>query len=134
MTGDAGNLYEGGLGKNACNFVPWPPIGFLVRSAAVYPNRTAIIHGDQRYTWRQALQRCRRLASAIAARGIGRGDTVAVMAPNVPALFEAHFGVPMAGAVLNALNVRLDAETIAFILKHGGAKVLITDTEFAPVT
>jgi fatty-acyl-CoA synthase len=133
MTGDAGNLYEAGLGKSAANFVPLTPIGFLVRSAAVYPNRTAVIHGDQRYTWQEALERCRRLASALAAREIGRGDTVAVMAPNVPALFEAHFGVPMAGAVLNALNVRLDAETIAFTLKHGGAKVLITDTEFAPV-
>jgi fatty-acyl-CoA synthase len=133
MSGDPAHPYEAGLGKNAANFVPLTPIGFLARSAAIYPNRVAVIHGDQRYTWRQALQRCRRLASALAARGIGRGDTVAVMAPNVPALFEAHFGVPMAGAVLNALNVRLDAETIAFILKHGGAKVLITDTEFAPV-
>ena len=125
--------YEAGLGKNAANYVPLSPIGFLARSAAVYPNRTSVIHGNRRYTWRQSLERCRRLASALAQRGIGRGDTVAVMAPNVPETFEAHFGVPMAGAVLNALNIRLDAETIAFILKHGGAKVVITDTEFAPV-
>src|SRR5437016_6128067 len=124
--------YEVGLGKNAANFVPLSPIGFLLRAAAVYPNRASVIHGERRYSWRQSLERCRRLASALAARGVGRGDTVALMAPNVPEAFEAHFGVPMAGAVLNALNIRLDAETIAFILKHGEAKVLITDTEFSP--
>jgi len=133
MNNANGNPYESGLDKNPANFVPLTPIGFLSRSAAVYPNRISVIHGPRRYTWRQSLERCRRLASALAARGIGRGDTVAVMAPNVPEGFEAHFGVPMAGAVLNALNIRLDAETIAFILKHGEAKVLITDTEFAPV-
>ncbi len=133
MTQDSTDPYEAGLDKNAANFVPLSPIGFLLRSAAVYPNRTAVIHGEQRYTWRETLERCRRLASALAKRGIGRGDTVAVMAPNVPAIFEAHFGVPMAGAVLNALNIRLDADTIAFILKHGEAKALITDGEFAPV-
>ena len=125
--------YETGLGKNPANFVPLSPIGFLLRAALVYPNRTSVIHGNQHYTWRETLQRCRRLASALAKRGIGRGDTVAVMAPNVPAIFEAHFGVPMAGAVLNALNIRLDADTIAFILQHGEAKALITDGEFAPV-
>jgi len=125
--------YEAGLGKNAANFLPLSPIGFLLRTASVYPNRTSVIHGNQRHTWRETLERCRRLASALAKRGIGRGDTVAVMAPNVPAIFEAHFGVPMAGAVLNALNIRLDADTIAFILQHGEAKALITDGEFAPV-
>src|SRR5580700_5649128 len=125
--------YETGLGKNAANFVPLSPIGFLLRSAAVYPQRTAVIHGARRYTWHQALERCRRLASALAKRGIRPGDTVAVMAQNTPEAFEAHFAVPMAGAVLNALNIRLDADTIAFILRHGEAKVLITDTEFAPV-
>src|SRR3954466_7815179 len=133
MDRDTANPYETGLDKNPANYVPLSPIGFLRRSAQIYPNRSAVIHGNRRYTWRQSLERCRRLASALAARGIGRGDTVAVMAPNVPEGFEAHFGVPMAGAVLNALNIRLDAETIAFILKHGEAKVLITDTEFAPV-
>src|SRR5256885_15290187 len=132
MTQDSIDPYEAGLNKNAANYVPLSPIGFLLRAAAVYPNRTAVIHGERRYTWRETLGRCRRLASALAKRGIGRGDTVAVMAPNVPAIFEAHFGVPMAGAVLNALNIRLDAETIAFILKHGEAKALITDGEFAP--
>src|SRR5258708_16538890 len=133
MSARATSPYETGLDKNPANFVPLSPIGFLLRSAGVYPHRNSVIHGERRYTWRQSLERCRRLASALAARGVGRGDTVALMAPNVPEAFEAHFGVPMAGAVLNALNIRLDAETIAFILEHGRAKVLITDTEFAPV-
>src|SRR5437588_5938663 len=133
MSQDSTHHYEAGLGKNAANYVPLSPIGFLLRSAAVYPNRPAVIHGARRYSWREALERCRRLASALARCGIGRGDTVALMAQNTPEAFEAHFGVPMAGAVLNALNIRLDADTIAFILKHGEAKVLITDTEFAPV-
>src|SRR6201982_2232266 len=133
MSTPGGNPYETGLDKNAANFVPLTPIGFLLRSASVYPNRLAIIHGERRYSWREALERCRRLAGALAARGIRRGDTIALMAPNLPEAFEAHFGVPMAGAVLNALNIRLDAETIAFILRHGEAKVLITDTEFSSV-
>src|SRR5205823_1919620 len=91
------------------------------------------IHGRQRYTWRETLERCRRLASALVRRGVRPSDPIAVMAPSVPTIFEAHFGVPMAGAVLNALNIRLDADTIAFILKHGEAKALISDGEFAPV-
>ena len=127
------NPYEIGLDKNAANYVPLTPIGFLRRSAAVYPDRSAVVYGERRYSWRQALQRCRRLAAALATRGIRRGDTVALMAPNIPEAFEAHFGVPMAGAVLNALNIRLDPDTIAFILRHGEAKALISDTEFAPV-
>jgi len=125
------NPFETDLDKNAANFVPLSPLGFLARSAAIYPERTAIIHGARRYDWAEAYRRCRRLASALARRGIGKGDTVAIMAPNVPELFEAHFGVPMIGAVLNAINTRLDAETIAFILDHGGAKLLITDREFS---
>src|SRR5215472_15777277 len=133
MTTIDANPYEIGLDKNAANYVPLTPIGFLIRSAAVYPNRLAVAYGERRYSWRAMLERCRRLAAALAARGLGRGDTVAVMAPNTPEALEAHFGVPMAGAVLNALNIRLDAETIAFILRHGEAKVLITDTEFSPV-
>jgi fatty-acyl-CoA synthase len=127
------NPYEIGLDKNAANYVPLTPIGFLTRSASVYPDRLAVAYGERRYSWRQAFERCRRLAAALAAGGIRRGDTVALMAPNIPEAFEAHFGVPMAGAVLNALNIRLDPETIAFILRHGEAKVLITDTEFSPV-
>jgi fatty-acyl-CoA synthase len=133
MSLPADNPYASGLDKNAANFVPLTPIGFLLRSAEVYPRRTSVIHGERRYTWRETLERCRRLASALAEQGVERGDTVAVMAPNVPEAFEATYGVPMAGAVLNALNIRLDADTIAFILKHGEAKVLITDGEFAPV-
>jgi fatty-acyl-CoA synthase len=127
------NPYELGLDRNAANYVPLSPLTFLERTAAVFPTRTAVIHGQRRYSWAETATRCRRLASALRKRGIHRGDTVAVMAPNVPELFEAHFGVPMAGAVLNALNIRLDAETIAFILTHGEAKVLITDREFSPV-
>ena len=127
------NPYDIGLDKNAANYVPLTPIGFLVRSASVYPNRLAVVHGERRYNWRETLERCRRLASALTARGVERSDTVALIAPNISEAFEAHYGVPMAGAVLNALNIRLDPGTIAFILEHGEAKVLITDTEFAPV-
>ena len=127
------NPYDIGLDKNAANYVPLTPIGFLVRSASVYPNRLAVVHGERRYNWRETLERCRRLASALTARGVERSDTVALIAPNIPEASEAHYGVPMAGAVLNALNIRLDPGTIAFILEHGEAKVLITDTEFAPV-
>jgi fatty-acyl-CoA synthase len=122
-----------GLAPGPANFAPLTPLSFLPRTAEVYPQRTAVIHGATRRTWAEIYERCRRLASALARRGIGRGDTVAVMAPNTPPMFEAHFGVPMAGAVLNALNVRLDAGTIAFILSHGEAKVLITDTAFAEI-
>ncbi|MBL8672332.1 MAG: acyl-CoA synthetase, partial [Alphaproteobacteria bacterium] len=112
---------------------PLTPLGFLERTAAVYPQRTAVIHGRLKRTWGETAARCRRLASALVRSGVGRGDTVAAMLPNVPEMLECHFGVPLAGAVLNALNVRLDAETIAFILGHGEAKVLITDREFAGV-
>jgi fatty-acyl-CoA synthase len=133
MSAADANPYEIGLDKNVANYVPLTPIGFLSRSAAVYPERLAVAYGERRYSWRQTLERCRRLASALAAHGVGRGDTVALMTPNIPEAFEAHFGVPMAGAVLNALNIRLDPETIAFTLRHGEAKVLITDTEFSTV-
>jgi fatty-acyl-CoA synthase len=125
------NPFETDLDKNAANYVPLSPLGFLARSAAIYPKRLAVVHGERRYGWAETYRRCRRLASALARRGIGKGDAVAVMAPNVPELFEAHFGVPMTGAVLNAINTRLDAATIAFILDHGGAKVLIADREFS---
>jgi fatty-acyl-CoA synthase len=125
------NPFETDLDKNAANYVPLSPLGFLARSAAIYPKRLAVVHGERRYDWAETYRRCRRLAGALARRGIGKGDAVAVMAPNVPELFEAHFGVPMTGAVLNAINTRLDAATIAFILDHGGAKVLIADREFS---
>jgi len=127
------NRYEIGLDRNPANFVPLSPLSFLERTASVYPDRTALIHGAQRQTWSQTYERCRRLASSLAARGIGRGDTVAAMLPNVPAMFEAHFGVPMCGAVLNTLNTRLDAEAISFMLQHGEARVLLTDREFSTV-
>ncbi len=125
--------YDIDLDKNPANYVPLSPLGFLERAAAVYPTRTSVVHGKTRHSWADTYARCRRLCSALKQRGIGKGDTVAIMAPNVPAMVEAHFGIPMAGAVLNALNYRLDAATIAFILEHGEAKVLITDTEFSGV-
>ena len=121
------------LAKNAANFTALTPLVFLRRAAAAYPDKLAVIHGAARFTYRELYNRCRRLADALRRRGIGRGDTVAVMAPNVPALLEAHYGVPMAGAVLNALNYRLDERSIAFILRHGQAKLLIADREFTPI-
>ena len=128
-----GNPYEHGLDKRPANFVPLSPIGFLERSAMVYPDKTAVVYGSRRHTYAALYARCRRLAGALAGRGVGSGDTVSLMAPNVPEMLEAHFGVPMSGAVLNALNYRLDADTIRFILGHAGTKVLITDREFSPV-
>jgi fatty-acyl-CoA synthase len=133
MIAPAKSPYDTDLDRNAANYVPLSPLGFIERSAAIYPRRTAVVHGARRYSWAESYTRCRRLASALARRGIGKGDTVALMAPNIPEAFEAHFGVPMTGAVLNALNIRLDSETIAFILGHGEAKVLITDREFSAV-
>ena len=128
---DSGTHDGGELGRNRANYAALSPLGFLARAAQVYPDQPAVIHGPLRQSWAETYDRCRRLASALAARGIGPGDTVAVMAPNTPPMFEAHYGVPMAGAVLNALNVRLDAATIGFILSHGEAKALITDTAFS---
>jgi len=127
------NPYETDLDRNPANFAALTPLSFLERAASVYPDRVAIVHGPQRQTWGTTYARCRRLASALAARGLGVGDTVAVMLPNIPAMYEVHFGVPMCGAVLNTLNTRLDADTIAFMLKHGGAKVLITDREYSAI-
>ncbi|GIV90784.1 MAG: acyl-CoA synthetase [Chloroflexus sp.] len=129
MTG----LYEVGLEKTAANYVPLTPLSFLKRTAMVYPQLPAVIHGQRRYTWAQVYERVRRLASALRSAGVGRHDTVAAVLSNTPEMYECHFGVPGAGAVLNTINVRLDAATIAFILEHGEAKVLITDREFAPV-
>jgi fatty-acyl-CoA synthase len=125
------NPYNIGLDKNAANHTPLSPLSLLARSAYVYPKRVAVIHGDQRLTWAEVYTRSRRLASALERRGIGEGDTVAAMLPNVPAMYEAHFGVPMCGAVINTLNTRLDAAAIAFMLDHGEAKVLLTDREFS---
>ncbi len=130
---DAGP-YADGLDKRPANYTPLTPVSFIARTAAVYPEHVAVVDGPRRYTWAQTYERCRRLASALHQRGVGAGDTVAVIAPNVPAIFEAHFGVAMAGAVLNTINTRLDPAAVAFILDHGESDVLITDTEFAPVT
>lgn len=127
------NPYSSGLEKNAANFVALSPLSYIERAALVYPERCALVYGQRRQSWAQTYERCRRLASALVARGVGVGDTVAVMLPNVPAMFESHFGVPMTGAVLNTLNTRLDADAISFMLQHGEAKVLLTDREFAPI-
>jgi fatty-acyl-CoA synthase len=127
------NPYETDLDRNAANYVPLTPLSFLPRTAGTFPEHAAVVHGDRRYTWAEVYQRCRRLASALGRLGIQRGDTVSVMATNTPPMYEAHFGVPMAGAVLNALNYRLDAAAIAFILQHADAKALLTDTEYAPI-
>ena len=131
MTGTG--IFDQGLGQTPANYQPQTPLGFLAWAEQVYGGKTAVVHGDTSYTYADFAARCRRLASALAGRGVGLGDTVAVMAPNSPPMLEAHYGVPMIGAVLNALNFRLDANSIAFILNHGEAKVLLTDRELSPV-
>lgn len=124
-------IYDRDLDRNRANFQPLTPLLFLERAAEVHPDHVAVIHGGLRRTYRELYARARRLAGALARRGIGRGDTVAAMLPNIPEMIEAHYGVPMTGAVLNTLNTRLDAAIIAFSLAHGEAKVLITDREFS---
>jgi fatty-acyl-CoA synthase len=128
-----GNIYQYGLDKNTANYTPLTPLTFIERSASIYPDRLAVIHGQRRYTWLQTFTRARRLASALVRKGIGKGDTVAVMLNNTPEMYECHFGIPVTGAVLNTLNTRLDAETIAFMLKHAEAKLLIADREYSPI-
>jgi fatty-acyl-CoA synthase len=123
--------YDEGLDKNAANYVPLTPLSFIERTAGIYPDRISVVHGKRRYTWTQTYARCRRLASALAGRGLGKGDTVAVMLNNTPEMYECHFGVPMSGAVLNTMNTRLDANTVAFMLEHGEAKLLIADREYS---
>ncbi len=127
------SIYERDLARTKANFRPLTPLTLLDRAADTYPERTAVRHGDQAWTYRTFRERCQRLAAGLAHQGVTPGDTVAVLAPNIPPLLEAHYGVPLAGAVLNALNTRLDARTIAYILQHGEAKLFIADTEFAPV-
>jgi 3-(methylthio)propionyl---CoA ligase len=127
------NQYDIGLDKTAANFVPLSPLSFLERSATVYPDLPSAVYEGRVFTWAETYQRCRRFASYLAGRGIGRGDTVAAMLPNIPAMNEAHFAVPMTGAVLNALNIRLEAASLAFMLDHGGAKIILVDPEFAAV-
>ena len=125
------NIYDLDLDRNRANHVPLSPLSFLDRTAAIYPDLPAVVYNDIRRDWAETARRARRLASALAGRGIGRGDTVSVVAANIPEMFESHFGVPMSGAVLNTINTRLDAETIAFILRHAEAKVLLVDPEFS---
>ncbi len=127
------SIFETDLDRREANYVPLSPVSFLARAALIYPERTAIIHGPRRYTYAAFLERSRRLASALARVGVGKGDTVAIMAPNIPEMLEAHNGVPMLGAVLCPINTRLDAAAVAFILEHGEAKVLLTDREHSAV-
>ncbi len=127
------SIYHQGLEKGPANHIALTPLSFIERTAATYPDYPAVIHGAIRRTWAQTYTRCRQLASALSRRGVGEGDTVAVMLPNIPAMLDVHFGVPMLGAILNTLNVRLDAPTIAFMLAHAQAKVLIADREFHAV-
>jgi fatty-acyl-CoA synthase len=133
MVRASSNPYEQHLEKNPANYAPLTPLSFLERAASVYPDRPSVVHGGERYTWGQTYERARRLASALAKRGIGPGHTVAAILPNIPGMVELHFGVPMAGAVLNTLNTRLDPEAIAFMLEHGEARLLFVDREFSPV-
>ena len=123
-------IYERDLDKTAANYAPLTPLQFIERAASVYPDQLALVHGSRRQTWSETYDRCRQLASALDKVGIGTGDTVAIMAPNIPEMYEAHFGVPMTGAVLNSLNTRLDAAMIAFILDHSETKVLLVDREY----
>lgn len=127
------NMYDAGLGKTPANFEALTPLSFLGRAARVYPDYPALIHGPLRQSWAQTERRCRQLTSALRRRGIGEGDTVSIVAPNVPAMFEAHFGVPMSGAVLNTINTRLDADAMAFIFQHAQSKVVLVDREFGAV-
>ncbi len=127
------SIFDQSLPRTEANYAPLSPLSFIERSAEVYPDRLAVVHGELRRTWAEVFVRCRQLASALQRHGVGKGDTVAVMLPNTPPMVEAHFGIPVTGAVLNALNTRLDAETIAFMLDHGEAKVVIVDPEFAGV-
>ncbi|MGL5012232.1 MAG: AMP-binding protein, partial [Paracoccaceae bacterium] len=121
------------LKPRPANFVPLSPLSFLNRTAEVYPNRLALIDDDRRFTWAEVYQRCTRLAAALQSHGVKPGDVVSILAPNTAEMFEAHFGVAMAGAVLNTINVRLDVDTVAYILDHADTKVLMIDRQFAPL-
>ena len=133
MTETKVSIFDQDLPQTPANHAPISPLSFIERTAEVYPTRLAIVHGDLRQDWATTYRRTRQLASALAQAGIGKNDTVAVMLPNTPPMVEAHFGIPMAGAVLNALNTRLDPETVAFMLDHGEAKAVIVDPEFSGV-
>ena len=125
--------YSTDLDKNAANYAQLSPLTYIERAASVYPERCALIYNDTRRSWADTYRRCRQFASALQQYGVAADDTVALMLPNVPAMYEAHFAIPMAGAVIHGINIRLDADAIAFQLKHGGAKVLLTDPEFSAI-
>ena len=125
------SAYDRGLDRQSANYEPLTPLSFLQRTAWVFPEHPSVVHGTRRFTWKETRERCHRLAGALARRGIGKGDTVAVMAANTPEMLECHFGVPMTGAVLNTLNIRLDAASISFMLAHGEAKAVLVDREFS---
>ena len=133
MTTSSGHIYNQDLDKNTANYTALSPLSWVERAAAVYPKRTSVVHGDIQYTWEETFTRCRRLSSALSDYGIKTGDAVAVLATNIPAFYECLFGIPAAGAVINPINIRLDSDAIAFILDHGEARILITDTEFSDV-
>jgi len=126
-------IYEMGLDQTPANFVALTPVTFMARTAQIYPGRAATVYNDLRRSWAETYERCRRFACALVQRGVGQGDTVSIMATNIPEMFEAHFAVPMSGAVLNAINTRLDAGSVAFILNHAETKVFIVDPELAEV-
>src|SRR5215471_6610422 len=125
--------FETDLDRDRANYVPLTPVSFLTRAASAFAEKVAVIDGERRYTYSQLLERCVRLASALARLGVKRLDTVSIIASNIPEMIEAHFAAPMLGAVLNPLNTRLDAANIAFSLMHGSAKVLIVDADYAPL-
>jgi fatty-acyl-CoA synthase len=124
--------YDTNLGKNAANFVPLSPLSFIEKTKDVYPNYSSVIYGDTTFTWLETYNRCLKFASALEKHGIGLNDTVSIIAANTPEIFETHYSVPMTGAVLNTINTRLEADTIAYILEHGDAKAFIVDTQFSP--
>ena len=126
------NNFDTNLDKNTANFVPLSPLSFISRAKDIYPNYESLVYGKRSYTWKETYNRCTKFASALEKQGIGKGDTVSIIAANTPEIFEAHYSIPMIGAVINTINTRLDAETIAYILDHSDAKLLITDTQFSP--
>ena len=127
------NIYARELDRVPANYEALSPLTFLERAASIHPNKTAVVHGRVRRSWAETYRRCRQLASALNRQGIGKGDTVSILCPNLPEHFEAHFGVPMAGAVLNSVNTRLDAAAVAFILQHAETRILITEREMSAI-
>ena len=126
------NQFSTGLDKNKANYIPLSPLSFITRAKDIYPNYDSVVYGNRSYTWLQTYNRCTKFASALTKQGIGLGSTVSIIAANTPELLEAHYSIPMTGGVVNTINTRLDAETIAYILDHSDAKILITDTQFSP--